>query len=56
MRETLGWEPMEEVIRPERICTYMDLREQLGVVLELGPRIVGPRSQLDEAKLELIKG
>ena len=56
MRETLGWEPMEEVIRPERICTYMDLREQLGVVLELGPRIVGPRSQMDPEKLELMKG
>ena len=56
MRETLGWEAMEEVIRGERICTYMDLREQLGLILELGPRIVGPRSQIDPEELELMRG
>ena len=34
-----------------RNCAYFDLREQLGLVIEVGSRVVGPRAAMSEEEI-----
>lgn len=54
--EDLGISSLEDVWRGERHCTYIDLRDTFGLMLEIGPRIVGPRAEIDPAELDLMRG
>lgn len=35
-----------------RNCAYFDLREQLGLVIEVGSRVVGPRASMPEEEIQ----
>lgn len=44
LRGELGVVPLMECWNHGRHCVYMDLREQLGLIVEIGSRVVGPKA------------
>ena len=44
--------PLYDLIFNGRNCTYFDLRDELGMTIEYGQRIVGPRARMSEEELE----
>lgn len=44
--------PLYDLIFNGRNCTYFDLRKELGLTVEYGQRIVGPRASMSEEELE----
>lgn len=43
--------PLYDLIFNGRSCTYFDLRDELGMTIEYGMRIVGPRARMSEEEL-----
>ncbi len=51
LKNDLGIVPLYDLYHLGRSCVYFDLREQLGVILEFGMRVVGPRAALSEEEI-----
>ena len=52
LRDDLGIQPLYDLYHLGRNCIYFDLRESLGVVLEFGQRVVGPRATMTEDEIQ----
>lgn len=52
LRNELGVPPFFDLFHLGRNCAYFDLREQLGLVVEVGSRVVGPRASMTEEQIE----
>lgn len=52
LKNDLGIQPLYDLYHLGRNCTYFDLRDTLGVVLEFGQRVVGPRASMTEEEIQ----
>lgn len=50
----LGIAPFFDLMYLGRNCAYFDLRRELGLVVEVGSRVVGPRAALPEEALRVL--
>lgn len=46
LEKDLGYVPMYDVTHLGRNCKYYDFRKELGLVIEYGMRVVGPRASM----------
>ena len=51
LEEDLGIPPFFDLSHLGRKCTYFDLRKQLGMIIEIGSRVVGPRAAMPEEQI-----
>jgi len=51
LKEDLHVPPFFDLYHLGRNCAYFDLRQQLGVVIEVGSRVVGPRASMSEEEI-----
>lgn len=52
LENELGHVPLYEVTHLGRNCKYFDLRKELGVIIEYGMRVVGPRASMSEEEIQ----
>lgn len=46
LRDELGIPPFFDLTHLGRNCAYFDLRRELGMIIEIGSRVVGPRASM----------
>ncbi|MGN0715328.1 MAG: hypothetical protein ACI4LN_05855 [Anaerovoracaceae bacterium] len=51
LEKDLGVVPMYDLYHLGRNCKYYDFRKELGLVIEYGMRLVGPRASMSEEEL-----
>lgn len=51
LEKELGCLPMYDLYHLGRNCRYYDFRRELGLIIEYGMRLVGPRAELSEEEL-----
>ncbi|MCI8596908.1 MAG: hypothetical protein HFJ10_00460 [Lachnospiraceae bacterium] len=54
LQQDLGIVPLMECWSFGRHCAYFDMREQLGIVFEIGSRVVGPRAKMSAEEIEAL--
>ena len=52
LQKELGKIPLYDLYHLGRHCAYFDLRKELGLIVEYGMRVVGPRASMSEAEIE----
>lgn len=52
LKNDLGIQPLYDLYHLGRNCVYFDLRESLGVILEFGQRVVGPRATMTDEEIQ----
>lgn len=52
IEKDLGIVPLYDLYHLGRNCKYYDFRKQLGLVIEYGMRVVGPRASMPEEEIE----
>ncbi len=52
LKNELGIGPFFDLSHLGRNCAYFDLREQLGLVVEVGSRVVGPRAAMTDGDIQ----
>lgn len=56
LKNELGKIPLYDLYHLGRHCAYYDLRKELGIIVEYGMRVVGPRASMAEEEIDrLIK-
>ena len=48
----MGKIPLYDLYHLGRHCAYYDLRKELGIIVEYGMRVVGPRAAMTEEEIE----
>jgi len=54
LREELGIRPFFDLTHLGRNCAYFDLRKELGMMIEIGSRVVGPRASMPEEDIRTL--
>ncbi len=52
LEKELGFIPLYDLYHLGRSCKYYDFREELGLIIEYGMRVVGPRASYPEEEIE----
>lgn len=52
LKNQLGIAPFLDLSHLGRNCAYFDLRKELGLVVEVGSRVVGPRASMTEDEIQ----
>lgn len=52
LKNELEIKPFFDLYHLGRACTYFDLRDKLGLVIEIGSRVVGPRATYPEEEIQ----
>ena len=52
LKNDLGKVPLYDLYHLGRHCAYYDLREELGMIIEYGMRVVGPRASMTEDEID----
>lgn len=54
LTKDLGIVPLMECYSFGRHCAYFDMRKELGIVFEIGSRVVGPRAKMTPEEIEAL--
>ena len=52
LKDELGIQPLYDLYHRGRHCAYYDLRDTLGLIIEYGMRVVGPRASMSEEEIK----
>ena len=52
LKKKLDIRPYYDLDHLGRNCAYFDLRRQLGMIIEIGSRVVGPRASMTEEEIQ----
>ena len=52
LQKELGKIPLYDLYHLGRHCTYYDLRKELGIIVEYGMRVVGPRAEMSDEEIK----